>query len=139
MKAIALQKNISIEKITPWTDTDKAKLAVVLGRIFDVQKLYGKNVGQLGSMVELFSWVLAAYPAEKVINGIGAYLRAKSDLPTPADIKQIIDPEPPKWVPDKQLYYKLQQILKEQGPFGLDTEEVEYCKKYEDYMLRAAR
>lgn len=90
-------------------------------------------------MVEGFAWILSPYPVEKVINGFSIYIRDNPDIPTPADIIAIIDPKPPVWKPDKALYISLKQILKEQGPFGLDTEEIEYVKQYELHMLRERR
>src|SRR6204780_4826353 len=139
-KALVSQNSTSLAKPRPlWTDQDKAAFAVVMGQIFDVQKLYGKNVGQLGSAVELFAWVLSKYPVEKVIWGIGEYIGNKSDLPTPADIRQIIDPDPPKKEWDKSVYIKLQQIFKTEGPYGLNSEEYEYIRGYEENVLRTHR
>lgn len=122
-----------------WNPLEKANFASAISRVFDLQKQFGKQTAQLENIVEGFAWVLKDYPVEKVIWGLGQYMKTHSDIPTPSDICKIIDPKPPQWVPDKQLYFKLQQILKEQGPFGLDHEEIEYCKRYENYMIKAGR
>lgn len=122
-----------------WKPIDKASFASAISRVFDLQKQFGKTTAQLENIVEGFAWVLKDYPVEKVIWGLGQYMKINCDIPTPSDICKIIDPRPPQWVPDKQMYYKLQQILKEQGPYGLDNDEIEYCKRYETYMLKAGR
>lgn len=133
-----MQKNIST-MACPWTPSEKASLAIVIGRVFDLQKQYGKTTDQLENIVAGFCWALAAYPVELVVEGFKQYITIKSDLPTPADIRQIIDPIPPQWVPDKPYYISLKKIFAEQGPFGLADDEMEYIKKYEEYMLHAQK
>ena len=76
------------------------------------------------------------YPVEKVIWGFGQYIKANADMPTPSDIVKIIDPQPPAWRPDKGYYIKLQEIHKQHGPYGLNTDEIEYIAKYEEHMQR---
>jgi hypothetical protein len=41
---------------------------------------------------------------------------------------------PSVWRPDKAYYIRLQQIHKDQGPYGLDLEEIEYIRRYEAHM-----
>lgn len=137
-KAIASQKN-TVLKSTPWTPSDKANLAEALGKVFDLQKQFGKTHAQLGSMVEGYAWVLADYPMERVIWGLGQYMRTKTDIPAPADICLIIDPPPPKWEPDRSYYIKLQQIFKTEGPYGLNDDEYEYIRRYEEHVLKNHR
>lgn len=120
-------------------DKDKATLALVLGQLFDAQKLYGKEPGQLRNAVELFSWVLADYPIERIVWGVGQYLKTRNDIPAPSDIVKIIDPEPPKKEWDKSFYIRLQQIFRDQGPYGLNKEEFEYIRGYEENVLRTHR
>jgi hypothetical protein len=120
--------------VKPWAAEEKASLAVVIGRVFDLQKQFGKTTGQLENIVAGFCWALGSYAVDRVIWGFGQYVLQNSDMPTPADIVKIIDPKPEPWRPDKAYYIKLQQIYKEQGPFGLDAEEIEYVQKYEEHM-----
>lgn len=137
-KELSIKSTPSHNAIT-WSQDDRKKLAVVIGRVFDLQKQYGKNAGQLQNIVDGFLWVLSEYPVQKVIQAFGQYIRTKTDMPTPCEIVRIIDPQPLEWVPDKSLYITLKEILKKDGPFGLDTDEIEYIKKYELHMLKAGR
>lgn len=126
-------------EVKPWEPADKAALAEVIGHLFDLQKQFGKTTGQLENVVAGFCWAMASYPAQEVIRGFGEYIKHHADMPTPSDIVKIIDPKPEKIVYDKQIYYKYQQILKEEGPFGLNGDQIEYCRDYEEAMLKAAK
>ena len=123
----------------PWTIADKSSLALVIGKVFDLQKQYGKQAGQVENIIDGFCWAMQSYPVELVVKGFGQYILQNSDMPTPSDIVKIIDPKPPEWQPDKAYYIALKDIHKQHGPYGLDAEEVEYIRRYEDYMRKALR
>jgi hypothetical protein len=129
----------SLLKQEPWKPEEQAKLAVVLGQIFDVRKQYGKNAGQLENILAGFCFALQPYSLEAVLNGLAEYMRQRPDMPAPADIVAIIDPKPHEWKPDKAYYVSLKKIYSEQGPYGLDNEEMEYIRRYEDYNQRQMR
>lgn len=139
-KALVSQSNSLQKQIAPlpWTPTEKSQLAVVIGQVFDMQKQYGKTTGQLETLIKGFCWALSQYPAAQVIEGFQKYVITKSDMPTPCDIRNIIDPQPPTWMPDKAYYVNLKKIREEHGPFGLDQDEIEYIAKYENHVLRAS-
>lgn len=120
----------------PWKPEEKKTLALALGKVFDLQKQFGKTTGQLENIVEGFIWVLSPYSAQSVIMALGEYMRRNSDMPTPSDLVKIIDPLPPVWKPDKSYYIKLQDIFKRDGPYGLNEDEIEYIQKYEDRMRK---
>jgi hypothetical protein len=120
----------------PWTGDEQAALAEAMGLMLDGQKQFGKKPEQLENIVKLFCWVLKPYSIELVMAGLSKYMAEHSDIPTPSDIVKIIDPKPPEWRPDKAYYIRLQQIYKEQGPYGLDTDEIEYIRRYESHMKR---
>lgn len=120
----------------PWTPSDKATLAEVIGSVFDLQKRYGKQVGQLENIIKGFCWALSPYDPQKVIEGFADYIRSHSDMPTPYDIRQIIDPIKEPWRPDKSYYIKLQEIFKKEGPYGLGQDEIDYIQAYESYMRK---
>lgn len=126
-------------EISAWKPSDKAALAIVIGRVFDLQKQYGKTAAQLETMVDGYCWALKAYPVAMVIDGFREYITRKSDMPSPADIRAIIDPVVEEWQPDKAYYIKLQNIFKAEGPYGLSPEEYEYIRDYEAYMLGKKR
>jgi len=55
-------------------------------------------------------------------------------MPTPYDIRQIIDPipEPPKF--DKTYYVRLMKLREEQGKYALNDEEEQYVRDYEEHV-----
>jgi len=118
-----------------WTPEEQSSLAVVLGRVFDLQKQYGKTSEQVNNIVAGFCWALGKYPMDKVVDGIRQYILAKPDMPTPADIRQIIDPIPAPWRPDWAVYNRFKKLKEEQGPYALGQEEIDYMIACENYSL----
>lgn len=134
-KQVVKREDVSLIKSDvklAWPIDSQAKMAEVFGFLFDGQKQFGKNSDQIENMVKFFCWSMRKYPVEKVLEGIGQYVLQKSDIPTPSDIVNIIDPKPPVWKPDKSYYISLKEILKAQGQYGLDNDEIEYIRRYED-------
>jgi len=122
-------------EVKPWADDERARLAKVLCNVFDLQKQYGKTTAQLENVVAGFCWALQAYQVNVVIEGIKRYVLQKSDMPTPADIRQIIDPIVEPWKPDWSIYNRFKKLREEQGPYALSEEEIEYMKSCEAYSL----
>lgn len=122
-----------------WTPEKKKTLAVVIGRVFDLQKQFGKTTGQLENIVEGFCWAMQVYSPDDVIRGFAQYILTSNDMPTPSDIVKIIDPKLPAWKPDKAYYITLKEIHKQNGPYGLSLDEIEYIGKYEDHMRMEMR
>jgi hypothetical protein len=107
-------------------------VAKALGKIFEIQKQYGKTVAQLPTIIEGFCWALQPYSPDQVVWALGEYMRIRPDMPTPFDIRQIIDPirEQPKW--DKAYYVRLMKLREEHGKYALNDEEEEYVLGYEE-------
>jgi hypothetical protein len=120
--------------VRPWEANEKAKLTEVLGRVFDLQKQYGKTPAQLENLVAGFCWALQGYPVDMVVDGIRQYILKKNDMPAPADIRHIIDPVKEPWRPDRSYYEKLREQLKMYGQYALNPDEVAYIQDYEDHM-----
>ena len=55
-------------------------------------------------------------------------------MPTPYDIRQMIDPiiEAPKF--DKAYYVRLMKLREEHGPYALNDDEEAYVKSYEEHV-----
>ena len=123
----------TLRSVAPWKPEDKAALAITIGRVFDLQKQCGKQVGQLENIIDGFCWAMQSYSAQDVIHGFGQYILRNSDMPTPSDIVKIIDPQPAPWKPDKAFYISLKQIYRDHGPYGLDSDEIEYIQRYEEH------
>lgn len=133
---LALKPSKGLSKAEPWTIDEKKTFALLLARVFDAQKQYGKTSDQLSNVIEVFNWVLKDYPAEKCMWALGEYIKRNADIPTPSNLISIIDPirEEPK--PDKGYYIKLQNLLKVDGPYALNDEERKYIFWYEEQMRK---
>ena len=117
-----------------WKPSERAMVAAALGKVFDIQKAFGKTAGQLHTIIEAFCWGLRKYRADRVVWALGEYMLRKPDMPTPYDIRQIIDPipEPPKF--DKAYYVRLMKLREEQGKYALNDEEEQYVRDYEEHV-----
>jgi hypothetical protein len=60
-------------------------------------------------------------------------------MPTPSDIRNIIDPIKPEWIPDKPYYISLKKIYENDGSYGLSDDELDYIKAYESHMSAKLR
>ena len=129
---ITSKTNLPQSKV--WNSNDKANIAAALGKVFDLQKQYGKTASQLHTIIEGFCWALQRYPAEKVVWALGEYLLQRSDMPTPYDIRQIIDPIRQDVKFDKAYYVKLMKLREEHGKYALNDEEEAYVRDYEEHV-----
>ncbi len=108
-----------------------------MGRVCALQKTYGKTPSELETLVEGFAWAMQDFPVDTVIKAIGAHLLQSPTIPTPFEIRQIIDPIKKPWEPDKSYYFRLSKLLQDDGPYALNDEEISYMKKYEQHMRNA--
>lgn len=121
-----------------WEPEDKLILSNVIARVFDAQKQYGKTSGQIENIVAAFCWALGGYPLQKVIDGIREYILRKPDIPTPSDIKNIIDPYEEPFRPDWKIYDRFKKLKDDGGAYALNLEEENYMKSCEAYSLARA-
>ncbi len=70
--------------------TSMDRLDELLAGCFALQKLYGREVANTGTVIGLFQSMLAKYPAEKVIRAFEIWLEKSQEFPTPADIIGLI-------------------------------------------------
>ncbi len=108
----------------------------MLTQCFDGLKLYGKEPESLPSAINLFQMVLADYPLESIRSAFAYYLKNNTEMPTPADISQIIEwGERPK--PDKTVYLSLVKKLKASGDawYAGRGKDEDYVKAYESYVV----
>jgi hypothetical protein len=118
-----------------WQDQDKVKLNRALAQVCALQRQYGKSPSELSTLVEGFAWALSPYPIAKVIEAIGKYILMRPDIPTPSDIKNIIDPPKPEWSPDWAFYSSLKKMKDERGGYAVDNDEIEYINACERHSL----
>lgn len=128
-------KSESSKIIEKWTNQDKAKLALVMGRVCSLQRQYGKTPGDLETLVEGFAWAMGRYSVGDVIRAIGEFILAHPDIPTPADIRAIIDPIPPPFKPNWAVYTSLKKLQETGGAYALGTDEINYLARCESMVM----
>lgn len=119
----------------PHSEQDKAALAAVLMKVCALQKQYGKTEAELETLVEGISWVLAGYSMQSILQAIRTYVSSNADIPTPADLKEIIDPTPKPL--DKAMYISLQKLA--YSGVYLTRDERAYCEAYRQQELSKVR
>jgi hypothetical protein len=124
------------KEVVRWSADDKNLLAQALGQVCTVQRAYGKTAADLPVMVNGFSWALRSYPVKRVIEALGEFMLQSPNIPTPFEIRQIIDPPKAAFVPDKPYYVRLQKLKSEQGKYALNDDEEEYIRRYEEHIKR---
>lgn len=129
-------KDLSISSTIPWKPEEKKSLAIIIGRVFDLQKQFGKQTTQLETIVEGFLWAMEGYPPADVVRGFAEYIRRHSDMPTPSDIVKIIDPPVEDFRPDWDFYNRLKEMLKVGGAYALNDDEFEYMRNCEASSIK---
>ena len=132
-KGKGLQKSISAERFSP---SDMALLSEIVGHVFDLQHQYGKTQEQIKTLVKGFAWALRGYQMDIIVNAFREYVLTKGDVPSPSDIRLIIDPIKPEWTPDWPFYNSLKALKESGGSYALNSEEAEYLKACEEWSLK---
>lgn len=78
---------------------DQAQFCEFMAQCYDGLNTYGKTPEQLENLTGLFLTVLGHYPLETVKNAFLQHIKRSPNLPTPADIVNIIDPLPEELSP----------------------------------------
>ena len=122
-------------------DTEKVQIADLITQCFDVLKVYGKEPEQIKNTIKVFILALAGFSMEQINAAFISHLSRSSEMPTPADIVQIIKREgkPPL---EKSVYIALVQkrerttTVYSYGTYNdLTRAEEEYIRDYEEYTL----
>ena len=103
------------------------QLTQALGIVCELQKSYGKQPGDLVSLVNGYVHLLAEFPMPEILKALKAYMLKKSDIPHPADIANIIQPSP---VPLSGAVYFEYKRKSREGAYLLQSER-DYCSAYE--------
>lgn len=96
-----------------------------------MQQQFGKNEADLETLVDGFCWILGDYDTSLVFNGFREYLSNNNNIPTPADIIQIINPRPkpkPKRNWSSTAFIDIKRRSRE-GQFITDAEK-QYCEDF---------
>lgn len=133
MQPVTSSKKLT--KAVPWTGQDITKLATVLAQTCQMQKTFGKEPGDIKTMVQGFAHFLGDQKIEDVISALEAYVRRNSDIPAPSDLLNIINPPRDEWRPDWEFYKILKQMERDGGAYAISTDEAQYCKACETFSL----
>lgn len=101
-------------------------LATLIVQCFAALKVFGKEPEHIRDTIALFQRVLAPYSLRQVSAAFDEYVSRNSDMPSPADIVNIIDP------PNKELSAAVYVSLQKKAYSGdyLDREERAYCEAF---------
>lgn len=106
----------------------KIQFCEFLNQCYDGLNTYGKTPEQLENLTGLFLEVLGGYPFKAVKNAFLEHIKRSPNLPTPADIINIIDP--PKCPLSAAVYVNLQKRAADGG--WLLSDERAYCRAFEE-------
>lgn len=115
-----------------YTQEHRRLIAGHLGACLAVQRTYGKQGGDLNTMTKIFCAALKHYEPKQVTAALEQWMTKSPEFPTPADIKQMIDPEP---VWDGAVYTRLSIKARKDGG-AMTSEEWEYLRKYEANAIK---
>ncbi|TGE04646.1 hypothetical protein [Hymenobacter fodinae] len=82
-----------------------------------------------------FQWMLGEYNIDQVRNAFRQYLKTGKEIPTPADIVEILDPSVKPMC--GRVYQRLVERSRE-GPFALTLAEQDYMDRYEQQQIKTA-
>lgn len=95
-----------------------------------------KKFGEASDVAEMrddgFQMVLGDYPIDDVKNAFIQYLKVGKEIPTPADIIEILDPTVKPLCP--RTYQRFVNLSKE-GEFSLTNAERDYIYQYENQQM----
>ncbi|TDE17686.1 hypothetical protein [Dyadobacter psychrotolerans] len=99
-----------------------------------------KKFGEASDVAEMrdmgFQMVLGDYPIDDVQRAFIQYLKTGKEIPTPADIVEILDPTVKPLCP---RVYQSFVTRSKKGPFELTREEKAYIEHYENQQLGRIR
>ena len=116
-------------------DAGKRKLAAMLHKCFDTLKLYGREPESLDAVQSMFAFVLGCYPIALIEKGFCEYIGRNDEMPTPANIRNIIDPPPP--TPDWAAYVGIRQKIRD--GIWVMQEQRDYVAWCENYVTSALK
>jgi len=96
-------------------------------------KKYGEAADVTAMREEGFQWMLGDYTIEAITDAFKQYLKVGKEIPTPADIIEILDPSVKPLCP--RMYQTLVNRSKK-GRFEITRDEWRYIEQYEEQQLR---
>lgn len=117
-----------------FTKLEKAELTEYMGQLCSMQKAYGKAVTDVEALVEGYCLILDRFTLAQITQAMKDYMVTHDDIPSPANIAQLIDPS---LAPLSESVYI--QICKKRilgNPYSISKEERQYIQSFEQQELR---
>lgn len=125
MQAVAVKEKPS------YTPTDLASLNTQIGACLAVQRTYGKQAADLAAVTRVFASDLAGYEPSEVIKALAEWRLKSAEFPTPADIRNLLDPQP---IWSAALFQEISDRRRKGD--NLSYSEEEYLKGYKKHAMR---
>lgn len=117
------------------TQEEEAAILKAITSLCALQKQYGKTSAELEALLNGFLWLLDDVSTENILMAMKQYANSHNDIPTPADIRNIISPPPQPL--SAAVYVKYQKLTRD-GHILLSDERA-YCRAYEAQEMAKAR
>ena len=101
---------------------------------YTILKKYGEAADTTEIREAGFQWVLEDYTIEDITEAFKQYLKTGKEIPTPADIVEILDPSVKPLCP--KVYQRYINLARDGGEFALVSYEKDYIHQYEQQQLR---
>ncbi len=115
-----------------WPRDDRAKLALALGRTIAMQRTYGKQQGDIETMLDGFCWALRDHEPAAVLQALARHIQISPEIPTPHDLIKILAPETIPFRPNWTLYKQFKDMQKVGGDYALSDSEAGYVRRCEE-------
>lgn len=121
-----------------YSKEEKGQFTIALMQLFQMLREYGKQGQDFDIIVQgfLIFFERKGYSMQMVVNALFQYLDRSKEIPTPADIENIINPPLPKI--DWALYIELKKRLRE-GRVYVDQDEKRFLRECEDIGVNRLR
>lgn len=100
-------------------------------------KQYGKTPAELRVLRDGFLFFLAEFTVAEIMEALLQHVNQSDEIPTPRQIREIINPTPEEWKPDWPAYIALKKRIQNEGYYVFGQQK-EFLRRCEDYAIRRA-
>lgn len=75
----------------------EGEVSAMVGQCYETLRVYGKEPGQIKTIVRTFLMLLGEYPLLRVRAAFLGWMKTHNEMPTPADIIGIIEGDSDEW------------------------------------------
>ena len=112
--------------------TEVEQFTLALSQACALLKQFGKTPAELRTLRDGFLQALSDIPIADLIKALWMHVNTADDIPTPRQLRAIVQPNPPEWKPDWPVYIALKKRVQRDGyyPFGSEREFLKRCDEY---------